>query len=176
MEHKLLSLKQQHNLAFLYNRMNKLLYSTPFSLEGFSVVPNVVSQPTGTNLAMRVAGKRNMIQLGDILYLKSAKNYTIFKLKDGREIISSKTLRIFEEELLEISNFVRPHRSYIINLEYVDDLYFNCRGGEVLIHDQKIFISRRKAADFRRNYRRYLRTTGQNVSSTIKLKTTIRVS
>jgi DNA-binding LytR/AlgR family response regulator len=156
--------------------MNKLLYSTPFSLEGFTVVKNLVSQPTGTNLAMRVAGKRNMIQLGDILYLKSAKNYTIFKLKDGREIISSKTLRIFEEELLEISNFVRPHRSYIINLEFVDDLYFNCRGGEVLIHDQKILISRRKAADFRRSYRKYLRTTGQNVSSTIKLKTTIRVS
>jgi DNA-binding LytR/AlgR family response regulator len=156
--------------------MNKLLYSTQFPLSGFSVVKNVVSQPTGTKLLMRVAGMRNMIQLSDILFLKSAKNYTIFKLKDGREIISSKTLRIFEEELLEISNFVRPHRSFIINLEYVDDLYFNCRGGEVLIHNQKIFISRRKAADFRRSYRRYLSTTGQNVLPTIKLKTTIRVS
>ncbi|CAH0996405.1 hypothetical protein EMA8858_02537 [Emticicia aquatica] len=156
--------------------MNKLLYTTPVSLEGFTVVQSVINESATSNLAMRVAGKRNMIQLGDILYLKSAKNYTIFKLKDGREIISSKTLRIFEEELLEISNFVRPHRSYIINLAFVDDLYFNCRGGEVLIHDQKILISRRKAADFRRNYRRYLRTTGQHVSSTIKLKTTIRVS
>lgn len=156
--------------------MNKLLYSTPLSLDGFKVVQNVVNQPSGSNLVMRVAGKRNMIQLGDILYLKSVKNYTIFTLKDGREIISSKTLRIFEEELLEISNFVRPHRSYIINLEFVDDLYFNCRGGEILIHNQKILISRRKAADFRRSYRKYLRNTGQNVSSTIKLKTTLRVS
>lgn len=139
-------------------------------------VQNVASQTPEANLLMRVSGKGKMVELSDILYLKSAKNYTIFKLKDGREITCSKTLRIFEEGLLEIANFVRPHRSYIINLEFVDELYFNCRGGEVLIHDQKIFISRRKAADFRRSYRRYLRTTGQNVSSTIKLKTTLRVS
>lgn len=125
---------------------------------------------------MSVDGEHNVIQLGDILYLKSVKNYIILKLKDGREILSSKTLRIFEEELLEIPNFVRPHRSYIINLEYVDDLYFNYRGGEVLIHDLKILISRRKVVDFRRSYRRFLRNTGQNVSSMIKLKTTIRVS
>ena len=125
---------------------------------------------------MSVDGEHNVIQLGDILYLKSVKNYIILKLKDGREILSSKTLRIFEEELLEIPNFVRPHRSYIINLEYVDDLYFNYGVGEVLIHDLKILISRRKAVDFRRSYRRFLRNTGQNVSSMIKLKTTIRVS
>lgn len=125
---------------------------------------------------MSVDGEHNVIQLGDILYLKSVKNYIILKLKDGKEILSSKTLRIFEEELLEIPNFVRPHRSYIINLEYVDDLYFNYGVGEVLIHDLKILISRRKAVDFRRSYRRFLRNTGQNVSSMIKLKTTIRVS
>ena len=125
---------------------------------------------------MSVDGEHKMIQLGDILYLKSVKNNIILKLKDGREFSSPKTLRILEEELLEISNFVRPHRSYIINLEYVDDLYFNYRGGEVLIHDLKILISRRKAVDFRRSYRRFLRNTGQNVSSMIKLKTTIRVS
>lgn len=156
--------------------MNKLIYKTPFSPEGFTVVQNVESQATGANMSMRVAGKRNMVKLGDILYLKSAKNYTIFKLADGREIISSKTLRIFEEELDEIANFVRLHRSYIINLEHVTDLYFNCRGGEVLIHDEKIIISRRKAAEFRRKYRKFLRTTGQNVTSTIKLKTSIRMS
>ncbi|PLK46234.1 LytTR family DNA-binding domain-containing protein [Emticicia sp. TH156] len=156
--------------------MSKLIYKTPFNTEGFKVVQQMESQTAGENLSMRVAGKRNMVNLSDILYLKSAKNYTIFKLADGREIISSKTLRIFEEELNEIVNFVRLHRSYIINLEHVKDLYFNCRGGEVLIQDEKIVISRRKAADFRRKYRKYLRTTGQNVSSTIKLKTTIRMS
>jgi DNA-binding LytR/AlgR family response regulator len=156
--------------------MNRLIYAATSSpVAGFEIAP-AEAVVSGTNVVMRVAGKRNMISLRDIMYLRSAKNYTIFRLKDGRDIISSKTLGIFEEELKGISNFVRPHRSYIINLNFVDDLYFNCRGGEVLIHDQKIFISRRKAASFRRRYRRFLSTTGQNVSSTIRLKTTLKVS
>ena len=156
--------------------MNRLLYVAPYNPVVGLEVAQAETAVSGTNMAMRVAGKRNMISLRDILYLRSAKNYTIFKLKDGREIISSKTLGIFEEELKGISNFVRPHRSYIVNLSFVDDLYFNCRGGEVLIHDQKIFISRRKAASFRRTYRRFLSTTGQNVSTTMRLKTTLKVS
>jgi DNA-binding LytR/AlgR family response regulator len=156
--------------------MNRLIYAATSSpVAGFEIAP-AEAVVSGINVVMRVAGKRNMISLRDIMYLRSAKNYTIFRLKDGRDIISSKTLGIFEEELKGISNFVRPHRSYIINLNFVDDLYFNCRGGEVLIHDQKIFISRRKAASFRRRYRRFLSTTGQNVSSTIRLKTTLKVS
>jgi hypothetical protein len=172
MEYILLPITQQHIQDFPYNRMNKLLYSIPVSPIGLAGQDIVAEE---TDLSVRAAGKRNIIQLNNILYLRSKKNYTVFKLKDGSEIISSKTLRIFEEQLLEISNFVRPHRSYIINLEYVEDLYFNCRGGDVLIHDQKIGISRRKAAEFRRSYRRFLRNTGQNVSSTIKSKTTLRI-
>jgi DNA-binding LytR/AlgR family response regulator len=151
--------------------MTKLLYLMPFN-----PADGLMATMSGQNATMRVAGKRNMVKLSDILYLRSAKNYTIFKLRDGREIISSKTLGIFEEELQGVSNFVRPHRSFIVNFDYVDDLYFNCRGGELIIHDQKILISRRKAAGFRRKYRRFLSNTGQNVSSTLKLKTTLRVS
>jgi DNA-binding LytR/AlgR family response regulator len=151
--------------------MTKLLYLTPFT-----PADGLMATMSGQNATMRVAGKRNMIKLSDILYLRSAKNYTIFKLKDGREIISSKTLGVFEGELQGISNFVRPHRSFIVNFDFVDDLYFNCRGGELIIHDQKILISRRKAAGFRRKYRRFLSNTGQNVSSTLRMKTTLRVS
>jgi len=156
--------------------MTKLLYRNTMGLDNFGGFKKMVNVPIDEDLAMRVAGKRNMVQLSDIIYLKSAKNYTIFKLKDGREILSSKTLRVFEEELAEFTNFVRPHRSYMINLEHVKDLYFNCRGGEILVHDHKIFISRRKAAEFRRCYRKYLSNTGQNVALMLKLKTTIRVS
>ncbi len=161
----------QFSNCFSINDMNKLLYITPYAS-----AEATMNQPSNENVCMRVAGKRNMIKLNDILYLRSAKNYTIFKLKDGREIISSKTLKIFEEELQGIVNFVRPHRSYIINLDYVDNLNFNCRGGEVIIHDHKIFVSRRKAAGVRRKYRRFLSTSGQNVSSTIKLKNYNKVS
>jgi DNA-binding LytR/AlgR family response regulator len=139
-------------------------------------LPSAGVLSTETDIQMRVAGKKNMIDLNEIVYLKSAKNYTIFKLRSGREIISSKTLGIFEEELKGISNFVRPHRSYIVNFDFVKDLMFNCRGGELFMDKEVINISRRKAADFRRHYRRFLMAYGKNVSSTIRMKTKLRVS
>jgi DNA-binding LytR/AlgR family response regulator len=139
-------------------------------------LPSLGLLSTETDMQMRVAGRKNFLDLNDIVYLKSAKNYTIFKLKNGKEIISSKTLGIFEEELKGVSNFVRPHRSYIVNFDYVDDLRFNCRGGELWLSEEIISISRRKAADFRRKYRRFLTASGKNVSSTIRMKTKLRVS
>ncbi|SOE20352.1 LytTr DNA-binding domain-containing protein [Spirosomataceae bacterium TFI 002] len=138
--------------------------------------PEVGTLSTEASMNMRVAGKKNMVNLNDVAYLKSAKNYTIFKLKNGKELISSKTLRIFEEELESVANFVRPHRSYIVNFDYVDDLRFNCRGGELYLDDEVINISRRKAAEFRRQYRRFLTASGANVTSTIRMKTKLRVS
>jgi DNA-binding LytR/AlgR family response regulator len=156
--------------------MNRLLFTKPSTTGSPFRLPSVGTLSKDSIMKMRVAGKRNMIDLNEIVYMKSAKNYTIFKLKSGKEIISSKTLRIFEDELKEVSNFVRPHRSFMVNFDYVDDLKFNCRGGELYIDDETIFISRGKAADFRRKYRRFLTATGENVYSTIRLKTKLRVS
>jgi DNA-binding LytR/AlgR family response regulator len=131
---------------------------------------------TEASMKMRVAGKKNLINLNDVAFLKSAKNYTIFRLKNGVELISSKTLGIFEEELQSVTNFVRPHRSYIVNFDYVNDLRFNCRGGELYLDDEVIKISRRKAAEFRRQYRKFLTAIGANVTSTIRRKTKLRVN
>lgn len=156
--------------------MNKLLQVKPTMTFSRFRDPSAGTLSTEANMNIRVAGKKNLINLNDVAYLKSAKNYTIFKLKDGKELISSKTLRIFEEELEQVANFVRPHRSYIVNFDYVDDLRFNCRGGELFLDDEVINISRRKAAEFRRKYRRFLSASGANVSSTIRMKTKLRVS
>ncbi len=154
----------------------KLLYSKPLMMSNPMRLPSVGVLSTETDMQMRVAGKKNLIDLNDIVYLKSAKNYTIFKLRSGKEVISSKTLGIFEEELKGVSNFVRPHRSYIVNFDFVKDLLFNCRGGELFMDKEVINISRRKAADFRRHYRRFLTASGKNVSTTIRMKTKLRVS
>ena len=120
------------------------------------------SLSTEVKMKIRIAGNQNLIDLNDIVYLKSAKNYTVFKLLDGSEIISSKTLGIFEEELKEVLNFVRPHRSYIVNFDHIGELRFNCRGGEIYLDEEIIEISRRKAAEFRRNYRKFLAANGKN--------------
>ncbi len=115
---------------------------------------NMISSFSG--FSVRFSGSKRMVELRDIVYLKSAKNYTVFKLCSGRELISSRTLKTYEEELNQEVNFVRPHRSYMVNFDYVRNIDLNCRGGEIQLIDETIDISRRKAASFRKQYKRFL--------------------
>ncbi|WP_341225970.1 LytTR family DNA-binding domain-containing protein [uncultured Arcticibacterium sp.] len=158
---KLLQIKNYHPEQIDTQRM--------FTLEGATL-------SSLGDMELRVAGSKKIINLNDVIYLQSAKNYTVFKLKDGKNVISSKTLRIFEEELEDVVNFVRPHRSFMVNFDHVKDLRFNCRGGEIYLKDEVIEISRRKAADFRKSYRKFLTANGQNVGSTIRMKTRMKTA
>jgi two-component system, LytTR family, response regulator len=53
----------------------------------------------------------------DIVRLEADRNYTIMQLKNGRKILTSKTLGAYEESFPV--NFMRVHKSHFINLKYV---------------------------------------------------------
>lgn len=55
----------------------------------------------------------------EISYFEAAINYTILHFNNGKQELHSYTLKKFEDELSN-TNFVRPHRSYLINKSYVD--------------------------------------------------------
>lgn len=65
----------------------------------------------------------------DILYCQSNGNYTEFFLTTNEKIIASKTLKHFGE-LLPEDQFVRIHKSYIINLSHMKR-YLRIDGGMV---------------------------------------------
>lgn len=104
----------------------------------------------------------NIVNKEEIIYFKSIDNYTQVKLASGETVVSSKTLGYYESLLGNDIKFVRTHKSYIINLVYIDNLTFNCRGGIVELMNEKIEISRRKVAEFRRIYRFFLKNHGIN--------------
>jgi len=67
------------------------------------------------------------IDTQDILFLKADNNTTEFHLKDGKVINAYKTLKTFENKLPK--NFLRIHKSYIVNTEYVTRINYgklNC--------------------------------------------------
>jgi len=58
----------------------------------------------------------------EILFLKADNNTTDFYMKDGSVIGAFKTLRTFEDILPQ--NFLRIHKSYIINSDYVSRIQY----------------------------------------------------
>lgn len=65
----------------------------------------------------------HLIKYKDIVYLKADNNTTDFKLYNTKIITAYKTLKYFEQTLPY--NFVRIHKSYIVNIHYVSRIHFS---------------------------------------------------
>jgi two-component system, LytTR family, response regulator len=77
-------------------------------------------RPAG--LALSSADGIEMVNMNDITWIESVNNYTRFHLTDGKKILVSKTLGEYEERLSKY-DFIRIHRSHMINLHYLHKYY-----------------------------------------------------
>lgn len=94
-------------------------------------------------IAVPVLEGYEFIETNDILYCQSQNNYTFLYLKNARKLILSKTLKEFEK-LLEKYFFIRVHKSYLINPNYMKKYYRN-DGGYIVMQDEKtIPVSKNK--------------------------------
>lgn len=85
----------------------------------------------------------HVVSVSDILRCESDDCYTTYYLVDKKKIMVSKTLKETEDTLSD-SNFIRPHKSHLINLKYVKTL-IRSDGGYIMMSDgTEIPVSRRK--------------------------------
>ena len=82
---------------------------------------NVVQEPF---ISVPYSKGYHIIKLKDVCYLNSDSNYTNIKLTDGREILSTKSLKYFEELLTE-NSFMRVHRSFIVCVDKIETILMN---------------------------------------------------
>lgn len=72
-----------------------------------------------------------VIRTEDILYLQAESNCTRIVFKDGTQFMDTRTLKTYEEEL-SAQPFARIHRSYIINMEELEE-FLRSEGNQVLL-------------------------------------------
>lgn len=88
-----------------------------------------------------------VIRVADILYCEAESCYTIFHLDNKTSFMSSRTLAEYDA-LLDPDQFVRIHRSYIVNIRHIRE-YQKGEGGFVVMNNQKMLeVSRRKKEEF----------------------------
>jgi two-component system LytT family response regulator len=97
-----------------------------------------------------VTAEPNTISLGaisvhasEILFIRGEGNYSNFFLKDGRKILSCRTLKYFVN-LLEDEGFIRPSKSALINLSAIAHVDFKSQKSIRLVNEHVIAISRRQ--------------------------------
>jgi Response regulator of the LytR/AlgR family len=63
-----------------------------------------------------------LVKFHEILYCQSDNGYTTFHLVDGRTILTSQHLKRYED-ILPREIFFRPHKSFLVNHQFVDRFY-----------------------------------------------------
>jgi two-component system LytT family response regulator len=99
--------------------------------------------PDPHKIVLSTSEKIHILETDQILRCESDNYYTNFFLMDGKKILVSKTLKE-NEELLGGHNFIRPHKSHLVNVKYIKG-FLRIDGGYIEMTDgSKIPVSRRK--------------------------------
>jgi len=97
-----------------------------------------------------------VVELDNIIHCESFNNYTTFHLKEGKKLMVSKPINNYEDILSDLQ-FVRIHRSHIINIKYINR-YVKGRGGYVIMENGvSIDVSEGKKKDFLQKLSEYAR-------------------
>lgn len=94
-------------------------------------------------IAMPYLNRTIFISADDVLCLQGEGNYTFLHTRDCKRYLVSKTLKEFEKTL-DGSIFLRVHKSYIINVAYVQRSAFSKERQVRLADGREVAISRRR--------------------------------
>lgn len=97
-----------------------------------------------------------VVSIKDIVYLEASSNYTNFHFVNRSVICTSKPIHEYDELLSDI-NFLRIHKSYLVNLEHITE-YVKGEGGSVILSNgHSAEVSRRKKEMLMARMKQYFR-------------------
>ena len=88
------------------------------------------------------------INIHDIEYLEADGSYVHLFLKDKKQKTVSKNLKYFEQALDLFSNFVRVHRSFIINFDLMASFSKSGRGTIIMQNGKEVDLARDRRSFF----------------------------
>jgi two-component system LytT family response regulator len=98
-------------------------------------------------IVVQESRKVSFIAVKEIIYLESQGNYTYLHITKGSKILSSNSLKVFEDMLPETA-FMRVHKSFIININHLLS-YNKEEGGFItMVNGSEVSVSRRRKNNF----------------------------
>jgi len=114
-----------------------------FDAKSFNaIVSNQTTEKT-KKLVVNVGGVQHIIKIDDIIYVKADGSYSHLILKDGTKHLLTKKLIEFEV-LEQFPDFLRIHRSHIINIQHISKIYKVDGGSIEMINGDELSISKEK--------------------------------
>ncbi len=98
-------------------------------------------------IAVTVNGGLEFLMLTDIVHLVAKGAYTSIYCRDNKVILSSHSLKEYEE-LLPCDCFYRTHHSHIVNLSHIKYFHRGDGGYIIMTDNTEVALSRRRKKDF----------------------------
>ena len=132
----------------LSNAIEKVKENMQPDKEQLHILKKAVSTPGKypTKISLHTFDKITVVSLSDVIRCESDNNYTTFFFEDGQKILVSKTLKYYAD-LLNEQQFLRVHRSHLVNMKYIAS-YIKTDGGYLMLKNKKsIPVSVRKRSE-----------------------------
>jgi two-component system LytT family response regulator len=111
--------------------------------EAWEIILNQVKN-TERKIGIPTVDGVKFILVENIVYFEADGSYCKLYFSDAKQMTISKPLRYFEDKLQDEKSFIRPHKSFLINLKFVEE-YQKSDGGFLKLQSNKIIpISRNK--------------------------------
>ncbi|HKK10897.1 MAG TPA: LytTR family transcriptional regulator DNA-binding domain-containing protein [Bacteroidales bacterium] len=106
------------------------------------LIESYLQQQGLTRLVVKKSGKIIIIPVPEIYYLEATGDYVAIHTK-GERYLKLQTMKYFEEQL-EKTSFVRVHRSYIVNLDFIQRMEPYTKDSWVVImqNEARVYVSR----------------------------------
>lgn len=113
--------------------------------QGYDALKNNLSQPARMQrLAIHGVNEVRFATLSEIVRLEGDNNYTHIITSGGEKLLSSRTLKDYEELLSHTANFIRVHKTHLVNSDHIVS-FIKTDGGYIVMSDgSHVEVSRRK--------------------------------
>ncbi len=145
-------LEKPINIDDLQGAIKRLKEHTPAGNERFNVIKDAIRQAYTEHESERIAIPMRdgfeIIPCKEIVHLEASESYTTIYLADGKKLLSSKNIKVYEDKLSPLV-FFRVHKSHIINMRYHLKGFNRLDGNSAVMSNGKhIPIARRKVQPF----------------------------
>lgn len=130
-----------------YIRLNRRNFASARKLNSKPLEDKSSSEEDEVLIVTQLKSEEFVLNVKELLVAKAEGNYLELILKDGegtKIILKRMTLKELEAQLKEYPQFLRTHRSYLLNLQTIRNVKGNAQGYQVAIsnYDNEIPVSR----------------------------------
>lgn len=149
---------QSYSVGAYFYQMKPILEESFFRLMDSVIGECEKSQPH--NMILRCKSGISKINLEKLEYCEIIGHTLFFHMENGAIVESTGSLDSLHSQLAQYENYLRPHRSYLVNMEYISHISYRA----ITMDSQaKVPIPHGKCSEIKKTYLEY--ATGKSITN-----------